>query len=100
MSEVAKEFISPGEPCDLVIVRADNASHVVEVRRDIAKMGDRVDFLMNREGLVCGFVEDILHCNCMDDTYCFIGAVAQIHKPSGVYNRVWASRQLLESLEA
>ena len=98
MSEVKKDILFPNDPCDLVLVRADDTTYVVELHRDIAKLGDRVDFLVDPKGLICGFVEDILSCNCMDDTYCFIATAVRIHRPCGVYHRVWASEQLRESL--
>lgn len=79
------------KPCDLVLVRVDDVTCVVEVERDIAKLGDRVDFLIKEVGLVSGFVEDILRCGHMDDTYCFIGSAVTIHKPCSVFRRVWAS---------
>ena len=85
-------------PCDLVIVRADNETYLVEVQRDLAKLGDRVDILVKDLGMVSGFVEDILQCGVLDDLYCFIGTAVQIHKPVGVYHRVWLSEQLSESL--
>ena len=85
-------------PCDLAIVRADSGTYVVDLQRDIARLGDRVDFIVKDAGLICGFVEDILRCGRLDDTYCFIGTATTIHKPSGVYSRVWACKQLRDSL--
>ena len=66
MAEVTKEITFPHDPCDLVLVREDGAVYVVEVERDIAKLGDRVDFQVDGFGMLSGFVEDLLHCDHLD----------------------------------
>lgn len=86
------------KPCDLIIVTVDRDTYVAEVPRDIAKIGDRVDFLVKDLGLICGFVEDILQCDFLDNTYCFIAAAVTIYKPCCVYSRIWACDQIREGL--
>ncbi len=92
MAEANKKF------CDLALVRVDDANCIVELKPGIAKLGDRVDFLIKDVGLVCGFVDDILSCEILGDTHCFIGTAVQIFKPAAIYHRVWTNENLLDGI--
>ena len=76
------------EYCDLLIVEADDAFHVVEAPTNEAFVGNFVSFT-NGGIPMMGKVVDKMWCEKGDDRYRCIGYIETIHQAEKIFRPLW-----------